>query len=350
MCFAIGQFIGAGVLQGLIRNSDQWSYRIPFAIQWVWPAPLFFIGFWMPESPWWLVRNGRYDEAKSVLRRVTSGPQRDKAGQTLAMMIHTDQIEREIEEGSSYWDCFKGSNLRRTEIACISFAGQVLAGSQFAYSGTYFFQQAGMAAEDAYKLGLGGTGIGFSGTVLSWFLMKRFGRRRIYLVGMSGCVVYLFIIGMLTTASHNNAVVWAQSCLCLVWLFTFSLSIGPLGWAIPAEVSSTRLRSKTICLARNFYYIMLLWANIVSPYMVNPTAWNWRGFTGFFWCGTAAVTLIWAFFRLAETRDRTFEELDLMFAAKVPTRKFSSYHVDAYADDLAIQDRVSDGKALKASE
>lgn len=351
MCFAIGQFLGAGVLQGLLNRNDQWSYRIPFAIQWIWPAPLFLICLFMPESPWWLVRHGRLADAEQVLRRVTSGKQVEKSNQTVAMMVHTNEIEKEIEAGSSYLDCFKGVNRRRTEIACVSFAGQVLAGSQFAYSGTYFFQQAGMSAEDAYKLGLGGTAIAFVGTVISWFLMNRFGRRQIYLCGMFFICIYLFIIGVLTTAERNQGVVWAQSVLCIIWLFSFSLSIGPIGWVLPAEISSTRLRSKTICLARNTYYIALLVANTLEPYFMNPTQWNWRGYTGFFWFGSALFTLIWAYFRLTETRGRTFEELDIMFAAGVPTRKFTSFHVDAYAENLAIKDRVAEGNvSSKASE
>lgn len=340
MCFAIGQFIGAGVLQGLLSLDNQWSYRIPYAIEWVYPVPLFFICLVMPESPWWLVRQGRLDEAEKVLKRVTSGAANEEAKQTIAMMVHTNNIEKEMEAGTSYLDCFRGTNLRRTEIACVVFAGQVLAGSQFAYSGTYFFEQAGMTSTAAYKLGLGGTAIAFIGTILSWFLMKSFGRRITYLTGMAGIVIYLFIIGVLTTAHHNVSVEWAQSALTIIWLFTFSLSIGPIGWTIPAEVSSTRLRSKTIVLARNSYYLCIIVANVIEPYMMNPTQWNWRGYTGFFWCGAATLTLIWAFFRLTETRRRTFEELDIMFAARVPTRQFATYNVDAYAEDLAIEERA----------
>jgi len=42
---------------------------------------------------------------------------------------------------------------------------------------------------------------------------------------------------------------------------------------------------------------------------------------------------MWAFFRLPETKDRSYEELDLMFIADVPTRHFKKYQVDAFQMD-----------------
>lgn len=54
------------------------------------------------------------------------------------------------------------------------------------------------------------------------------------------------------------------------------------------------------------------------------------GKTGFFWFGWAFLTVVWAFFRLPETKGRSYEELDLMFEAKLKTRRFKRYHVDAY--------------------
>lgn len=113
----------------------------------------------MPESPWWLIRANKFEEAEAVLKRTTSGEQREKAHQTVAMMTRTNEIEMEVEAGTSYWDCFKGVNLRRTEIACMAMAAQVLVGSEFAYSGTFFYDQIGLASEETYGLNLGGTAI-----------------------------------------------------------------------------------------------------------------------------------------------------------------------------------------------
>lgn len=354
MCFATGQLIGAGVLQSFIGRVDDWAWRIPFAIQWLWIPFLGAAAFFMPESPWYLVRNGKYLEAEKSVLRIMAEHEKTQAKPLVALMIHTNDIERNMAEGTSYWDCFKGVDLRRTEIACVTFLGQITCGAQFAYSATYFFQQAGLSPDDSYKLNLGGTGIAFCGTIASWFLMRRFGRRSLYLSGMSGMSIWLFIIGGLALDNKNPTVKWVQSALCIVWLLTFSLTVGPVGWTIPAEVSSTRLRSKTVVLARTAYYLAQIVANIIQPYMMNPSAWNWKGKclggynvewnssyqivaaniwlgkTGFFWFGLAFLTVVWAFFRLPESKGRSYEELDLMFEAKVPTRKFKKYHVDAY--------------------
>jgi MFS transporter, SP family, general alpha glucoside:H+ symporter len=106
----------------------------PFAIQWVWPVPLLIIIVWAPESPWFMARKDRLDEAEKMLKRLGT-PEEEVKG-ALAMLVHTVKLEHEVTHGTTYWDCFKGVDLRRTEVACVTFAGQILSGSTFAYSPT----------------------------------------------------------------------------------------------------------------------------------------------------------------------------------------------------------------------
>ena len=96
-------------------------------------------------------------------------------------------------------------------------------------------------------------------------------------------------------------------------------------------MSSTRLRQKTIVLARNFYNFWGIINNIWTPYMLNPTAWNWGAKTGFWWAGWALLCLIWSYFRLPEPKGRTYGELDSMFEARIPARGFRSTDVDLLA-------------------
>jgi MFS transporter, SP family, general alpha glucoside:H+ symporter len=134
MCFVIGQLIAAGVLQGFSSRTDEWGYRIPFAIQWVWPAILIPLLCFAPESPWHLVRHQRLNEAEHSLKRLVRASSNIDVKETLAQIVYTNNLEEELSVGTSYWDCFKGFEMRRTEIACVCFAGQVLSGSSFAYN------------------------------------------------------------------------------------------------------------------------------------------------------------------------------------------------------------------------
>lgn len=71
-----------------------------------------------PESPWWLVRQGRKEDARRQIERLYTNPTEQEVENQLSLMVHTNALEKSIAAGTSYWDCFKGVDLRRTEIAC----------------------------------------------------------------------------------------------------------------------------------------------------------------------------------------------------------------------------------------
>ncbi|EWY88086.1 hypothetical protein FOYG_09434 [Fusarium oxysporum NRRL 32931] len=341
LCWAIGQLISAGVQAGFSNTTGHWSYRIPFAIQWAWPVPLFIVLFFAPESPWFYVRIGDYENAEKSITRLSSSTPPGHAKQALAMMIHTNEIEKSIDQGTSYLDCFRGVDRRRTEIACMAFAAQPFCGSSMGGTPTFFFVQAGLPESISFRMSVGGLGIASVGTIISWWLLP-LGRRTLYLWGLGLLTAVLMIVGFISVgAGDSQAGNYAQASMMLIWLGVYYMTVGPVCYAIISEVSSTRLRNKSVCVSRIAYYIAQIICNVVNPYMLNPTAGNWRGKTGFFWGGCSFVFFIWTFFRLPETKNKTFEELDLLFANNVATREFAKYKVDAYAEDdnvLTVQD------------
>lgn len=280
LCWCTGQFISAGVLKGLVNNPTEWSYRIPFAVQWVWPVPLFIAALLAPESPWFLVRTGQLERARRSLERLSEPSHNVDYDAAIALMVHTDKLEKEEQAGVTYWDAFKGTNRRRTEIACMVFLSQITDGGALAYSGSFFFQQTGIDDDTSYAISLGGTGIAFLGTVISWLYISRWGRRTIWLYGFYALVVVLFTIGILACVPDQTlGLAWGQSILCIVWLGAYSMSVGPIVFTIAAEIGSTRLRTQTVVLGRTTYYVGNIIGGVLEPYFVSPTAWNAKGKT-----------------------------------------------------------------------
>ncbi|EMR72447.1 putative mfs sugar transporter protein [Eutypa lata UCREL1] len=345
LCWAIGQLIAAGVLTGCLNIEGEMGYKIPFAIQWLWPTPVMVIAYLAPESPWFLVRADRIEEAKHSIKRLSGNKTEEQMSNQLAMMLHTTKLEAESTAGATYADCFKGINLRRTEIVCLAFAGQILSGSSFAYTPTYFFTTAGMDTANAFYLSLGAKAMAFIGTILSWWLITYWGRRQIYVAGMGVLCTILFIIGILDVSIGIRGL-WASGGLCVFWLFIYALTVGPITYSIISETSSVRLRPLSVVLARTSYQLANIVSQVLQAYTINPTEWNWKGKTGFFWGSTGLCVFIWAYFRVPEVKGRTYEELDILFANKVPARKFAKTEVDPYAsvntdDHLGVEHKES---------
>lgn len=339
LCWVFGQFLSSGVLKGVSGRTDALAYKLPFALQWIWPVPLIVGISLAPESPWWLVRRGRNEEAKAQLFRLTSRNQDNfNADETLAMMVHTNEFEKKASEGTRYLDCFKGTDLRRTEIVCGVWAIQTLCGSTFMGYSTYFYEQAGLDVSNAFSLSLAQYALGAIGTMSSWFLMTKFGRRKLYLSGEVICLILLIIIGFLGIAPSSNInAQWAIGSMLLVYVFTYDATIGPVCYSLVAELSSTRLRNKTVVLARNFYNVVGICTNILTPRMLNPTAWGWGAKAAFFWAGLCALCLLWTFFRLPEPKGRTYAELDMLFEQKISARKFATTFVDPFATTVSYE-------------
>ncbi|KAL2835419.1 putative transporter [Aspergillus pseudoustus] len=329
LCWVMGQFIVSGVLKGVLDRQDQWAYRIPFAVQWVWPIPLMVMCMLAPESPWWCVRQGRLEEARGSLVRLMSRAN-DAVDENLAMMQHTNELEKEISAGTSYWECFRGPNLRRTEIVCITWLIQIICGSQLMGYSTVFYIAAGMSESASFSMSLIQYAIGAVGTVLSWFLMARLGRRTLYLYGSSILFCVLMIIGFVSLAPRGSSTNWTIGALLSVFTFVYDLTVGPICYSLVSELSSTRLRAKSVVLARNLYNVGGIVVNILINYQLTSTAWNWGARSAFFWAGVCFCCVVWIFFRLPEPKGRTFAELDVLFADKVPARKFNSTQVDIF--------------------
>lgn len=144
-------------------------------------------------------------------------------------------------------------------------------------------------------------------------------------------LIIMIIVGALgvpQAESPKPGYAWAIGSILLVSSFLYNCSIGPLTNTLCSEIPSALLRSKSIALARWMYAVSTIVAGVLTPYQLNPTAWNWSAKTGFFWAGGCVISIVFTYFYVPEPKGRTTAELDLLFERKVPARQFSKTAVN----------------------
>ena len=48
--YTIGQLLQIGIVRGFIGREDKWTWRTPYAIQWVWPVFIFLFLWWLRKA------------------------------------------------------------------------------------------------------------------------------------------------------------------------------------------------------------------------------------------------------------------------------------------------------------
>ncbi|KAF7556262.1 hypothetical protein G7Z17_g1519 [Cylindrodendrum hubeiense] len=333
LCWSVGYLIGTATLRGFLSMEGEYAYRIPFALQWVLPIPLAIGIYFAPESPWWLARKGRTGDAEKALRKLQSKDvSEEEVANTMSMMIYTVKIENEMNTTSSYKDLFKGVNLRRTEITVFTYVIQEICAPLVSYV-VYFLQQAGVPTTSAFEFGMGQYSLAIVGVFIAWYITYRFptvGRRTLLLTGTGFMASTTFLIGFLgipDTTKHTNFAYGIGSIL-LVEYFVFFITIGPIIYTIVTEIPSNYLRTKSVVLARATYNVGVLVYGQLIPRMIQKAYWNWGAKSGFFYGVWMVVGLTWAYFRVPETKNRTFAEIDILFKNKVKARQFSKTKVN----------------------
>jgi MFS transporter, SP family, general alpha glucoside:H+ symporter len=156
--------------------------------------------------------------------------------------------------------------------------------------------------------------------------LPRLGRRTIYVGGLGVLTIAQYVIGILDCIpGHPSGAIWALSAIMLLWNFLYDLTIGPVCFVILGECSATRVRAKTIAIAIAAQGTAGIVMGVVVPYLINPGEANLQGKLGFVSGSLALICFVWAYFRVPETKNRTYEELDLLFDQKVTARKFKGH-------------------------
>ncbi|KAG6809742.1 hypothetical protein H0H92_014909 [Tricholoma furcatifolium] len=286
----IGLLVAAVVNNFTQNRNNHSSYRIPIAIQFIWAAILSFGMIFLPESPRWLIKQGRDEDAASSLNRLTGFSTSDPEIQTELDEIRSN-LEAELALGeSSYLDCFKRSENKialRTLSGIFIQAWQQLTGINFIfYYGTTFFQNSGI--KNPFLISVATNIVNVFMTLPGIWGVERFGRRRLLLIGAAGMCICEFIVAIIgvTISVQNLAGQKVLIAFVCIYIAFFASTWGPIAWVITGEIFPLQVRAKAMSLAS---------ADI------NPAGY-----------GTLVLDM--------QTKGLSLEQIDLMYKHTIPTR------------------------------
>ncbi|KAI0143353.1 general substrate transporter [Pestalotiopsis sp. NC0098] len=319
-CLGVGYLIAASISFTRVTIMDESAYKVLFAAEWCWPAALMAGAFLIPESPYFLVRKNRIEEANKSLARL----HRNKENSVqFAMRQIQDVIAHESEVGeSSFLECFHGTNWRRTRVVLYGNGLAQMTGAVFLNNAPYFMVLAGLSSTDVAMIIEIGIAMSIFSSILTFWAMTFMGRRTLVLGGTAFAGLMFFIMGICAAVpNQNGGTRWAVAItLQMAWL-----SIGPANGsalAVAAEVSTMRLRAKTLAIGFFFnYFYSTVW-NIVVPYMFNPGYGNLGGELGWVFFGTCFLSFLILFFEMPDTKDLTAAQIDERFENRAKTRGF----------------------------
>lgn len=185
--------------------------------------------------------------------------------------------------------------------------------------------------------------IGIIAIIANSLIIVKFGRRRVLLMtGLLLCGILQLIIAIVYTkqpgTSSTGMVIVALSCL---YMFSYNGMIATYAWLAGGEIPSQRLRSHTFGLAAAVGFAGAWLTTFTAPYFINPAALDWGPRYGYIWFPSCVVAATWVFFFLPEVKNRTLEEIDEMFDARLPARKFATYKCVGVLNTLDADARKS---------
>ncbi|RPA82027.1 general substrate transporter [Ascobolus immersus RN42] len=327
---------------------SEWSFRLPIWLQAV-ASGLVLLGcLFCPETPRWLVSNDRHEEAIQVMAKYHGEGDRNSP---IVLLTYREMIEEIASEGSDkrWWDYknlfdSKEAWWRMSCVIGMGFFGQWSGNGVISYFLPILLETIGVGdpgTQLLYNAIL--NVISFVMATVGARFTDRIGRRPVLLIGTSLFVVWWTVITVMIAlygeeGSTNEP--GARAAIAFIYLFsiTYSFSYTPLQALYPVECLAYETRAKGM----GMYNLFVNIAGFFNTYAI-PVAWErikWRFLFLFIAWDAFEVAFIYLFF--VETKGRTLEEINEIFAAPYPRQKSLQKHIIVVTDRGILDKGIDD--------
>ena len=295
-----------------IANQHTEAWNVQFGWRWMFGSmtlPAFLLLsflFFVPESPRWLTKQNRDDEALVILSRV-NGPRQAKNELTA--------IEDAVShESGSIAQLFQpGMRIVLVIGIVLAVLQQVTGINVFMYYAPEIFKKLGAGINTALLQTVMVGTVNLIFTIIAIWTVDRIGRKPLIIIGASGMCISLVSLGL--AAYYQKMEIWVL-IFVLGYIACFALSLGPVVWVVLSEIFPTKIRGRAMAIATS-----CLWAAnfIVSQTFPMMSENEWlvdkfhQGFPFWIYSVLCVVTVLFVKSFVPETKGKSLEEIEKMW-------------------------------------
>lgn len=263
------------------------------------PALIFLLLlFLVPESPRWLIKKNREQEALKTLNKV-NGEGKGKE------VMNEIKVALTLESGTIK-ELFKpGLRIALIVGVVLALFSQITGINAIIYYAPEIFKSIGFATDSAFSqtviIGIVNTLF----TFVALWLIDKAGRRALLLGGVTGMIICLLGVGICFYYETTSGP-WLLLFI-LGYIACFASSLGPIPWVLISEIFPTKTRG----IAMSFC-TMVLWVGVLLITQLTPVLLEGIGGAYTFWLFmiNAIILLLFTWKMIPETKQRTLEEIE----------------------------------------
>ena len=280
----------------------EWNWRWMLGVEAL-PAIFYFVAlFAVPESPRWLVMNGKDEDARRVFERVSDRARAEANVRAVKASLHAEQSQ----ERATLRELFRPA-MRLVLVIGVSVAilQQITGINSVFFYAPMIFEQSGIGTDASFLQAVLVGLVNLVFTVLAILFIDRLGRRPLLGAGLTGIAGSMLLLSYGFGSADMNPNIILVGILGFV--ASFAISLGPVMWVLFSELCPNRVRGLAISFVGLINSAVSFIVQLIFPWELQTLG---NSATFLIYAVFAIVGLIVVMRLLPETKGKSLEELE----------------------------------------